>query len=119
MFGELVGWAARLFEAAGIAAMLVGAVLAGSRLALLAKTVPGRERYRRFRNELGAAILAGLELLVAADIIRTVAEAPSLRQVVVLGLIVLIRTFLSFALEIELEGTLPWKRGEGGQPPAR
>jgi uncharacterized membrane protein len=58
----------------------------------------------------GRSILLALELLVAADIIRTVAVDPSLRNVGVLGLIVLIRTFLSFSLEVEIDGTWPWRR---------
>ncbi|MEO7863250.1 MAG: DUF1622 domain-containing protein, partial [Nitrospirales bacterium] len=57
---------------------------------------------------LGRAIVLGLEFLVAGDIIRTVVVAPTLANVVVLGLIVLIRTFLSMALELELEGRWPW-----------
>ncbi|MCE9541999.1 MAG: DUF1622 domain-containing protein, partial [Verrucomicrobia bacterium] len=59
---------------------------------------------------LGGAILAGLEVLVAGDLIRTVAVDPTLDNVIILGIIVLIRTFLSFSLEIEIEGTLPWRR---------
>jgi uncharacterized membrane protein len=67
-------------------------------------------RYRRFRQDLGRGILLGLEFLVAADIIRTVAVAPTLENVLVLGLIVLIRTFLSIALQVEIDGVLPWAR---------
>ena len=65
--------------------------------------------YRSFRNRLGRAIILGLELLVAADILRTISSQPTLQQVVVLGIVVLIRTFLSFSLEIELEGRWPWQ----------
>jgi uncharacterized membrane protein len=64
----------------------------------------------RARTAPGHRILLGLEFLVAADIIRTVAVEPSLENVLVLGLIVLIRTFLSFSLEVEIDGTLPWRR---------
>lgn len=66
--------------------------------------------YRRFRQDLGRGILLGLEFLVAADIVRTVAMTPTLDDVLVLGLIVLIRTFLSMALEVELEGRWPWRK---------
>ena len=59
----------------------------------------------------GRSILLGLEVLVAADLIRTVAVEPTLHNVLVLGLIVLIRTFLSFSLEIEIDGVVPWRRG--------
>jgi uncharacterized membrane protein len=62
---------------------------------------------------MGRSILTGLELLVAADIIRTVAVEPTLQSVLVLGLIVLIRTFLSISLQVEIEGKWPWQRVEG------
>lgn len=68
---------------------------------------------RRYRANLGRGILLGLELLVAADIIGTVAVTPSLENLANLGLIVLIRTFLSFSLEIEIEGRWPWRRDVG------
>jgi uncharacterized membrane protein len=67
--------------------------------------------YRRFRQEVGRAILLGLELLVAGDIIRTVAISPTLASVAILSGIVLVRTFLSFSLEVELTGKWPWQRG--------
>jgi uncharacterized membrane protein len=66
--------------------------------------------YRNIRGYFGKSILMGLEILVAADLIRTVAVDPTMQNVLVLGLIVLIRTFLSFSLEIEIEGIAPWKR---------
>ncbi|MEO7663670.1 MAG: DUF1622 domain-containing protein [Candidatus Limnocylindrales bacterium] len=69
--------------------------------------------YSQFRQQLGRVILLGLELLVAADIIRTVAVTPTLESVAVLGVIVLVRTFLSFSLEVELTGSWPWQRGHG------
>jgi hypothetical protein len=62
------------------------------------------------RQAFGGAILLGLEILVAGDLIRTVAVEPTLDNVIVLGIIVLIRTFLSFSLEIEINGEVPWKR---------
>jgi uncharacterized membrane protein len=62
------------------------------------------------RQTFGGVILLGLEILVAGDLIRTVAVEPTLENVVVLGLIVLIRTFLSFSLEIEINGVPPWRR---------
>jgi uncharacterized membrane protein len=88
----------------GLAAALVraGRALAGGR--------GGEEGYRIVRTVFGRSILLGLEFLVAGDIIRTVAVQPSLQNVVVLGLIVLIRTFLSFSLEVEIDGRWPWRR---------
>jgi uncharacterized membrane protein len=109
-FAELVTLAARFFEAAGVGVMVGGAVLAVVTIGVRYRgRWSSRQAYRAFRDRLGASILLGLELLVAADIIRTVAEAPTLQHVLVLGLIVLIRTFLSFTLELELEGRWPWQ----------
>ena len=71
------------------------------------------DTYRRFRQQLGRSILLGLELLVAADIIRTVAVTPTLSSVAVLALIVAIRTFLSFSLELEISGRWPWQHQPG------
>ena len=70
------------------------------------------EAYRSYRKHLGRAILLGLEFLVAADIIGTVAVEPTFTNIGVLAGIVLIRTFLSFALELEIEGRWPWQRTE-------
>jgi uncharacterized membrane protein len=66
--------------------------------------------YSLYRQDVGRAILLGLEFLIAGDIIRTVVVAPTLQNVVVLGMIVLIRTFLSLSLQLEIEGKLPWRR---------
>ena len=65
--------------------------------------------YSLFRQDVGRAILLGLEFLIAGDIIRTVVVAPTLQNVVVLGMIVLIRTFLSLSLQLEIDGKLPWQ----------
>ena len=99
------------FEAAGAAAMIIGTVIAlilGGRA--LQRGEGGRAAYTTLRNTLGAAILLGLEVLVAADLIRTITSKPSLEDALILGLIVLIRTVLSMAIQIEIEGTLPWRR---------
>jgi uncharacterized membrane protein len=108
-FSEVVALAARIMEAGGIWVMLVGPLVA---LVLSARLrhEGGAAVYRAFRRQLGQAILLGLEFLVAADIIRTVSEVPTLEKVIVLALIVVIRTFLSFALEVELEGRWPWRK---------
>jgi uncharacterized membrane protein len=70
--------------------------------------------YRRLRNVSARILLLGLELLVAADIVRTVALEPSLESVAVLGLLVVIRTFLSWSLIVEIEGRWPWQAASGG-----
>ncbi len=111
-FDSLIALSAHLMEWAGVAAMVLGALLAGGLLAVRRAGLAPGEAYRRFRLNLGRAILLGLEFLVAADIIRTVSEEPTLRGVLVLGLIVLIRTFLSFTLTVELEGRWPWQPHE-------
>ncbi|HYE61336.1 MAG TPA: DUF1622 domain-containing protein [Phycisphaerales bacterium] len=108
---ELVGLGV---DATGVLVILAGAAFAGVRA--LQPPPPAVTRYRRLRQDLGRAILLGLELLVAADIIRTVAVPPTMEGVLVLGLIVLIRTVLSFSLEVELEGRWPWARGGGMAP---
>lgn len=66
-------------------------------------------QYQDLKIRLGKALLLGLEILVAADIVRTVALEATIQSVVVLGLLVLIRTFLSWALVVEIEGRWPWK----------
>ena len=73
--------------------------------------------YRRFRQQLGQTILQGLELLVAGDIIRTVASQPTLTSVAILASIVAIRTLLSFSLEVELTGRWPWQADATVRPP--
>ena len=72
---------------------------------------PAGAVYAQVRKFLGGTLLLGLEILVAADLVRTIAIAPTLQNALTLGLIVLIRTFLSFSLEIEISGTPPWRRG--------
>lgn len=118
-FSDIVALAAQVMEALGVASMLAGALWA---VGLAAVKLSGSGRaiaFRVLRQSLGRAILLGLEFLVAADIIRTVSEVPTLEQVAVLGLIVLIRTFLSFTLEVELEGRWPWRRADQDVPSSR
>lgn len=111
---DFQGWvdaAGRAVDAAGVAAIVIGAVAATlfavSRLAMRQSEV-----YGRFRRFLGRSILLGLELLVAADIIRTVAVTPTLESVVVLAVIIVIRTFLSWSLELEITGRWPWQKSQ-------
>lgn len=102
-------WAGQFFEAAGIVAMLAGTLWAAFLAVGVARTAGGSQAYRVLRQNVGRSILLGLEFLVAADIIRTVGEIPTLEDVSVLAIIVVIRTFLSIALEVELEGRWPWQ----------
>jgi uncharacterized membrane protein len=108
-FKELISLSAHLFEGAGVAVMVVGAFVSLAVVLLQRHKESGESAFRHFRQKVGRSILLGLELLVAADIIRTVSEEPTLEGVTVLGMIVLIRTFLSFTLAVELEGHWPWQ----------
>jgi uncharacterized membrane protein len=105
---ELVELSGAAVERAGVALIAGGIVLATARTAL----APAKNamRCQRYRQDMGRAILRGLELLIAADIVRTVAFAPTMDSVLVLALIVAIRTFLSWSLALELEGRWPWQR---------
>lgn len=98
-------------EAAGVGIMVAGAVVASLAFLYAGLITSGWPvAFRHYRANLGRAILLGLELLVAADIIGTVAVTPSFENLLILGLIVLIRTFLSFSLEVEIEGRWPWNK---------
>ncbi|WP_205781391.1 DUF1622 domain-containing protein [Planctomonas deserti] len=107
-FQEWIETAGKAVDAAGVMAVVLGAVLATA-FALTRLVRRQGEVYGRFRRFLGRSILLGLELLVAADIIRTVAVTPTLESVGVLACIVLIRTFLSWSLELEITGRWPWQ----------
>ena len=110
-FQEWVEAAGKVVDAAGVVAIVIGALLA---TVLAAQRVLARrgDAYGKFRRFLGRSILLGLELLVAADIIRTVAITPTIESVALLAMIVLIRTFLSWSLELEITGRWPWQKGE-------
>ncbi len=110
-FTTLMDHVAQGFEALG-AAILVAGVIWSFVLAAVAVRRSGwsPKAYLVLRQAFGGTLLLGLEVLVAADLLRTVAVAPSLDNVFVLGLIVAIRTFLSFSLETEIEGVAPWRR---------
>lgn len=105
---DLVGTAV---DTAGVAIMVIGAIIAIARF-LFRRHGHTINAYRLCRQDMGRAILLGLEFLVAGDIIRTVVVDPTLDNVLVLGLIVLIRTFLSLALQLEVEGRWPWQHNE-------
>ena len=96
-------------DAVGVFIVAGGALVATARLAVRRAHGTGNY-YSLYRQDVGRAILLGLEFLIAGDIIRTVVVAPTMQNVLVLGLIVLIRTFLSLSLQLEIEGRLPWRR---------
>lgn len=102
-----------MVEFAGVAVLLLGAVFAaGAFVRRLTRRTLFQDAYHTFRADLGRAILLGLELLVIADIIGTVAVEPTLQNLTVLAVIVVIRTFLSFTLELEVSGRWPWQRAQ-------
>ncbi|MFC0533596.1 DUF1622 domain-containing protein, partial [Phytohabitans kaempferiae] len=109
-FADLIERVARGFEVIGVAVLVVGLLWSVAVALRLWRSNGGRRAYRSMRELFGGALLLGLEVLVAADLIRTVAIKPTLEGVVVLGLIVLIRTFLSFSLQVEIDGVPPWRR---------
>ena len=110
-FSTFMDHVAQGFEGLGTLILVVGVVWSFV-LAVLAwrRSGSGQKAYKALRQAFGGSLLLAVEILVAADLIRTVAVSPTLDNVLVLGLIVLIRTFLSFSLEIEIEGVVPWRR---------
>ena len=105
---ELIGTG---FEIAGIFVLVLGSILAfGRYVVTLIRFRDGPAAFRGLRLYLGRSIVLGLELLIAADIIHSVAIEPTFTSVGVLGLIVLVRTFLSWSLEVEINGEWPWQR---------
>ncbi len=110
-FEETIETVGKVVDGIGVAVIVLGIVYASVKLGARALSGDRSDQsYRRYRHALGRAILLGLEILVAADIIRTVAVSPTFRSVGVLAIIVVVRTFLSFSLEVELEGSWPWQR---------
>lgn len=116
MLATEIDWihlATRAVEVVGTGIIVVGAfgALAVFMLGFLGRQAPKADLIADFRSSLGRSILLGLEFLVAADIINTVAIEPTIRSLVVLAGIVAIRTFLSFSLEVEIDGRWPWQKG--------
>ena len=114
-FKDTVDAISKVIDGAGVAIIVIGLLVASAVFLAAQRRPADRElAYRVYRQQVGKAILLGLEFLVAADIIRTVAVSPTFRGVGVLGIVVAVRTFLSFTLDVELEGRWPWQ-----QAPAR
>jgi len=103
---------AAAFEVAGVAVIAGGFVLALVRAAVTRGTPGSGSAYVVVRNIFGRSVLLGLEVLVAADLVRTIAVAPTMQNLLALGLLVVIRTFLSWSFDVELEGMWPWKKRE-------
>lgn len=116
-----IEWIAHSLEVAGVLIILGGVILATFWFVREGRSSNWRESYERYRANLGRGILLGLELLVGADIIGTITAPLTFQSVGLLGIVVLIRTLLSFSLETEIEGCWPWQRraaraGDGANP---
>jgi uncharacterized membrane protein len=118
-FKNTVDVISKVIDGAGVAIVVIGLLLATGAFAFAQRDADQRRlSYRVYRQQVGKAILLGLEFLVAADIIRTVAVDPNFRNVGVLAVVVAVRTFLSFTLDVELEGRWPWQSGQGPSRPS-
>lgn len=109
-FSEFMEKVSRGFELVGVAILVVGIVVAFVRAGLDLTRDGGHRAYVRLRQDMGRSILLGLEVLIAADLVRTVTVDPTLESALFLGVIVIVRTFLSFSLEVELDGVVPWRK---------
>ena len=100
------------FEVVGVGILVAGSVAA--LVGYLIATARGQHEgaFERVRQGVGRAILLGLEVLIIADIVLTITVEATVQSALTLGLVVLVRTFLSFSLEIELDGVLPWRRAD-------
>jgi len=108
MIREMIEMVAQGIEVLAVLIIIVGIIYGIVRYFFHQMEKVG-DAYKRFKDQIGKALLLGLEFLVAADIIRTVALSPTLRNIAVLGVLVFIRTFLSWSLVVEIEGRWPWR----------
>jgi uncharacterized membrane protein len=118
-FKDWVETVGKVLDGVGVAVVVLGIAVATVVFLSRVRSQPFDAVFRAYRQGLGRAILLGLEILVAADIVRTVAVSPTFQSAGVLALIVLIRTFLSFSLQVEIEGRWPWQPRPGQSPRAR
>ena len=115
-FDQLIKWVAVGIEAIAIGIIVVGAITTTVIfLVRIIKEGALDDCYRRFRSDFGKAILLGLEFLIASDIVGTVAVGPTYTDLGILALLVVIRTFLSFSLELEITGRWPWQSAADGR----
>jgi uncharacterized membrane protein len=110
-FDEWMQYVVIAFEVAGVAVLVIGSILALVRAAIALRG-GGRISYQLLRQGIGRSVLLGLEILIIADIVQTITIDPSVESALALALIVLVRIVLSFSLEVELEGMLPWRRAK-------
>ena len=112
-FVEIISIAGYAIEAVGVLVIVVGSCVCSVAFIRTFRDLPDGIAYRNYRRQLGRSIILGLEFLIAGDIIRTVVVADTLENVAVLGLIILIRSFLSVTLHLEAEGRWPWQTEKG------
>lgn len=113
MIASVLEQASTAFEVIGVAVIIAGSIFATISCLMQWRQLGSTgARYRSYRNDLGRAILLGLEFLVAGDIIGTIAAPPTFESLALLAFVIVIRTFLSFALETEIHGQWPWRRRE-------
>lgn len=111
-FRQIMSFTGLALDIVGVLIVTIGSLLSVARF-LFRRQAEFNRAYRLLREDVGRAILLGLEFLIAGDIIRSVVVDPTLSNVLILGLIVLIRTFLSMTLQLEVEGCWPWQRRDG------
>ena len=114
-FKEIITVAGYGIESIGVLIVVAGSVVSSIRFLRYYNTEADGVAYTLYRRQLGSSIILGLEFLIAGDIIRTVVVADTLMNVTILGLIILIRTFLSFTLHLEVEGRWPWDKVKSGE----
>jgi uncharacterized membrane protein len=109
-FTEIISIAGYAIEAVGVLVVVIGSTLSSVTFIRSYRQLPEGVAYYTYRRQLGRSIILGLEFLIAGDIIRTVIVADTLENVAVLGIIILMRTFLSVTLHLEVEGRWPWQQ---------
>ncbi len=107
-FSEVMEYVTRGFEVVGVVVLVIGGI--GALVRAVRGGARGGEFYATLRREFGHSLLLGLEILVAADIVKTVSVDSSLESVLILGVLVIVRTLLSISLDAEIDGVLPWRR---------
>ncbi len=111
-YTEIISIAGYSIEAIGVIVVIIGSVISSVTFIRSYRQSPEGDAYRTYRRQLGRSIILGLEFLIAGDIIQTVIVAATLENVALLGLIILMRTFLSVTLHLEVEGRWPWQHEE-------
>jgi uncharacterized membrane protein len=115
-FKDIISVAGYAIETVGVVIIIIGSALSSIRFVARYRDEAEGVAFDMYRRQLGRSIILGLEFLIAGDIVRTVVVADTLTNVMILGLIVLIRTFLSFTLHLEVEGCWPWERNRKVAP---